>query len=96
MLGENSTFNKVILMGADYFESNDNKSNNQNKQLPNVGIGAGCEIRNAIIDKNARIGNKVKLLNIKNYDTYESDNFVIRDGIIVVPKNAIIEDGFEI
>ena len=66
------------------------------KNIPRIGIGNNCEIRNAIIDKNARIGNYVKLINKKNTIEETNDDYVIRDGIIVIPKNAVIHEGTEI
>ena len=56
-------------------------------------LGDNCIIRNSIIDKNARIGNGVNLVNERNVTEEEAENYVIRDGIIVVPKNAVIPDG---
>jgi len=60
---------------------------------PPVGIGRGTHIENAIIDKNARIGRDVRLVNGKGVDEAEGDGWVIRDGIIVVPKNGVVPDG---
>jgi glucose-1-phosphate adenylyltransferase len=58
-----------------------------------VGIGQDSEVRNAIIDKNARIGRGVKLVNREGASEAAAGNYVIVGGIIVVPKNAIIPDG---
>ena len=63
--------------------------------LPRVGVGEGTIIKKAIIDKNARIGSNARLINeegIQNADD-EDGCFFIRDGIIIVPKNALIKDG---
>jgi len=60
---------------------------------PPVGIGPGSEIRNAIVDKNARIGRNVRILNSAGAEEAEGEGWVIRDGLVVVPKNAIIPDG---
>ena len=59
----------------------------------NVGIGRDCEIRNAIIDKNARIGHGVKLVNRNGVAAETAESYAIVDGIIVVPKDAVIPDG---
>lgn len=80
-------------MGADFFESKEEIDLNLEKNIPRLGIGDNCEIRNAIIDKNARIGNGVKLVNSKGIKEETQKKYVIRDGIIVIPKNAIISDG---
>lgn len=92
-IGENCTVERAILLGADYFESKDELLQNTANQIPSIGIGNDCEIKNAIIDKNSRIGNGVKLVNIRNVKDEVTDDYVIRDGIIVIPKNAVIKDG---
>ncbi len=61
--------------------------------IPNVGICKNCEIRNALIDKNVRIGNGIKLINSRNVNDEDTEDYVICDGDIVIPKNAVIPDG---
>jgi glucose-1-phosphate adenylyltransferase len=92
-IGNNSLIERSVLMGADYFESKEEIDRNLEKNIPRIGIGNDCEIRNTIIDKNARIGNGVKLVNAKDLDEETQEEYVIRDGIIVVPKNSILPDG---
>jgi glucose-1-phosphate adenylyltransferase len=60
---------------------------------PPLGVGEGCEISNAIIDKNARIGRNVRICNEAGVDEADGDGWAIRDGIVVVAKNAVIPDG---
>jgi glucose-1-phosphate adenylyltransferase len=87
-----------IVMGSDFFEPLDEMKVNIQRGLPHIGIGQDTVIRNAIVDKNVRIGKNVKLLNaggIVNYDD-EAGNIYIREGIIIVPKGATIADGTEI
>jgi glucose-1-phosphate adenylyltransferase len=90
---ENSRINRAVIMGADYLESKAQMEINSKLGIPNVGIGRDCEIQNAIIDKNARIGNGVKLVNLQGKTDETSENYVIRDGIIVIPKNSVIHNG---
>ncbi len=87
-----------ILMGADYFESIEEIKNNLSSEKPHIGIGENCLIRRAIIDKNARIGKNVKILNQAGIDNKDGENgcYYIREGITIIPKNGIIEDGKEI
>lgn len=92
-IGNNALIERSVLMGADLFESEDDVTQNLKKQIPAIGIGNDCVIRNAIIDKNARIGNGVKLVNENGVEEETHEEYVIRDGIIVVPKNATIPDG---
>ncbi len=84
-----------IIMGSDFFESIEEIQNNVNRNFPHVGIGQNTVIRRAIIDKNTRIGNNVQLINCDNLETADDANgcWYIREGIIIVPKNATIIDG---
>lgn len=95
-IGENSKINRAVIMGADYFETQEQIEDNGNSRIPNIGIGRECEIQNAIIDKNARIGKGAKLINAEGKKEFTSENYVIRDGIIVVPKNSVIPEGMVI
>lgn len=84
-----------IVMGADYYQSLEEMRKDSAAALPRVGIGEQSLIRKAIIDKNARIGSEVRLLNEAgnlNADA-EDKSYFIRDGIIIVPKNAVIRNG---
>src|SRR5205085_12508061 len=84
-----------IVMGSDYFESLDEIGNDISIGKPHIGIGENSVILRAIIDKNVRIGKNVKLLNQDGATEREADDrsFYIRDGIIIIPKNAVIPDG---
>lgn len=84
-----------FLMGADYYQTLEEMRADLVANLPRVGIGEGTIINRAIIDKNARIGSGVRLLNeAKIVEADGADNsYFIRDGIIIVPKNAVIGDG---
>lgn len=85
----------AIIMGSDFFESIEEIQKNMNRQVPPIGIGQNTIIRRAIIDKNTRIGNNVRLLNQNNIETADGENgcYYIREGIIIIPKNATIRDG---
>jgi glucose-1-phosphate adenylyltransferase len=92
-IGGGSTVKNSILMGADYFETADELAQNAARRIPNIGIGNHCTIINAIIDKNARIGDNVSIINAHNLQERDEENYSIRDGIIVVPKGAFIASG---
>ena len=81
------------MMGADFYESAGELRTNRRKGIPDVGIGSGCAIRGAIIDKNARIGNGVTIENRKGIEHADGKGYAIRDGIVVIAKNAVIPDG---
>ncbi len=78
---------RSVLMGADYFEFESPDSN----EIP-LGIGEGAVIENAIIDKNARIGRQVTIKNVKHVDQADSDNYCIRQGIVIIAKDVVIPD----
>ena len=84
----------TYVMGADFYQDEADKLRSKEKGIPDVGIGEFCEIDGAIIDKNARIGNFVKLINKDKIDNGEKDGIYIRDGIIIVPKGHIVPDNF--
>ncbi len=94
-IDENTKIENSIVMGADYFESFEEIRDNASRGKPHIGIGQNTVIRRAIIDKNARIGSNVQLVNKNNVETQDSENgcWFIREGIIIVPKTATIPDG---
>jgi len=92
-IGENARLERAVIMGADYYESLEAMARNRDRGVPDVGIGRDCEIRNAIVDKNARIGHGVRLINARGVATETAESYAIVDGIVVVPKDAVIPDG---
>ena len=85
---EHAIIERSVIMGANFWETLPSGSS----QIP-VGIGRDCHIRNSIIDFNARIGDGCKLLNEAGVQNFDNENYCIREGIIVVPKNAILPPG---
>jgi glucose-1-phosphate adenylyltransferase len=84
-----------IIMGSDYYETIDELHENAESGRINIGIGRNSIIRRAIIDKNVRIGRDVQLLNESRVNNFDGPggSYYIRDGIIIIPKNGVIEDG---
>jgi glucose-1-phosphate adenylyltransferase len=93
VIDSDTSLKDVILMGADYYEAESGKSG---KGLPHIGIGRGCDIRNAIIDKNARIGDGVVISPEGKDREMNGVGFYIRDGIVVIPKSSVIPPGARI
>lgn len=87
-----------ILMGSDFYEPIEEIQENIDRGVPHIGIGKNTTIRRAIVDKNVRIGKDVKLLNAAGVDNKDGENgeYYIREGIIIVPKGALIPDGTEV
>jgi glucose-1-phosphate adenylyltransferase len=82
------------MMGADFYESEDQLQENVTRGRPHLGVGPGAQIEHAIIDKNARIGANVKLSAHGNADGNYPHGIIIRDGVLVVPKGVAVPDGY--
>ena len=85
----------TVVMGADYFERN-RFAADRPTGVPPIGIGSNCKIRCAIIDKNARIGNNVVIDPAGKPADFDGEDYFIRDGIVVIPKGAVIHSGARI
>ena len=92
VIDEGTRLDNVVMMGADVFETPVVRSENYERGRPNIGIGRNCRIRNAIIDKNARIGHNVELNPEGKAEGFEQGPVVIRDGVLVVEKGGVIPD----
>lgn len=87
---EGSIIKDSIIMGADFYQSIEDIENDIASGVPPIGIGKGALIQNAIIDKNSRIGDGAKITNIKKIESFDSDLYYIKDGIVIIPKNTVI------
>ncbi len=87
-IGKNVQVEEAIIMGADYYERPPGQHH-----LPPVGVGDGAIVKRAILDKNVSIGAGAKIINERNVDEEDGDCYHIRNGIVVIPKNAIVEAG---
>jgi glucose-1-phosphate adenylyltransferase len=96
ILGENSHLEDVVMMGADYYQTEKEVLADQAQGRPSMGVGRNCNIRYAIIDKNARIGDGVTLSPEGKADGDFAHGIVIRDGILCVTKGAVIPSGFKL
>ena len=84
---------EVVMMGAEYFENLDMLRENAILERPSIGVGTNCLIEKAIIDKNVRIGKHVHIINKDHVTEANGEDYAIRDGIVVLRKNASILDG---
>jgi len=85
--------NRVVILGSDFYESQQSVERHEREGRPRMGIGANCKIENAIIDKNARIGNNVTISPAGKPENVDHELYFIRDGIVIIPKDAIIPHG---
>lgn len=93
IVGNDTELHRVVTLGSDYYEAQESVELHQQEGLPRVGIGSQCRIENAIIDKNARIGNNVTISPAGKPETVDHELYFIRDGVVIIPKDAVIPHG---
>jgi glucose-1-phosphate adenylyltransferase len=89
VIAAGTTIKDSVIIGADYYAS-------ELPAQPSIGIGANCSIEGAIIDKNARLGAEVVIQPFPRGTDRATENWVVQDGIVVIPKNSILPDGTRI
>lgn len=90
---EGSTLEDVVMMGADFYETDEEMKADAEKGIPHTGVGRNCWIKGAIIDKNARIGDNVRLSVEGKADGAYPHGIIVRDGVLLVPKGGIVPSG---
>jgi glucose-1-phosphate adenylyltransferase len=95
-VGHGTTIVNAYIMGNDYYETIEEMDQDSRKGLPKLGIGERCYIKDAIIDKNCRIGNDVRINGGKHLANTDHALYTVKDGIVVVKKAAVLPDGFVI
>lgn len=93
LVGAGSQLHRVVSMGCDYYETQESIAEHESQGVPRIGIGRNTRIENAIIDKNARIGDHVVITPAGKPDNVDHKDYFIRDGIVVVPRGSIIPHG---
>lgn len=93
---QGSKLDQVVMMGADYYEMEEDFDRNDTYGRQHLGIGENCRIERAIIDKNARIGDDVEILSHEGTPDISREVYVVRDGIVVIPKNSELSSGTRI
>ena len=93
VIGKGTQLHRTVILGCDYYESQASVERHERDGLPRIGIGANCRIENAIIDKNARIGNNVVITPAGKPENLDHERYFIRDGIVIIPKDAIVPHG---
>lgn len=93
LVGEGSSLNRVILLGNDYYEAQESILEHERNGVPRIGIGKHTRIENTIVDKNARIGDNVVISPAGKPESVDHPLYYIRDGIVIIPKNAVIRAG---
>jgi glucose-1-phosphate adenylyltransferase len=92
-LGERCRIVETVIIGADRFETDEERERNRRDGLPNMNVGSDCHIERAILDKDCRVGNHVTINYRGKELNVDGDCFYIRDGIVVIPKGQVVPDG---
>jgi glucose-1-phosphate adenylyltransferase len=92
-LGERCRIVETVIIGADRFETDEEREQNRQDGLPNMNVGSDCHIERAIVDKDCRVGNHVTINYRGKELNVDGDCFCIRDGIVVIPKGMVVPDG---
>ncbi len=96
-IGKNVTIRDSILMGADFYQTVDERATDRGANHPPLGVGDGATIERTIIDKNCRIGDSARIQAFEGMPAEGDFNDVlVRDGVIVVPKNSTLPDGWSL
>ena len=92
-IGRGTTISCSYIMGSDYYETLDQIEASKTTGVPIMGVGERCYIRNAILDKNCRIGSDVRINGGDHLPDGDFETHTVRDGIVVIKKSAVIPNG---
>ncbi len=92
-IGQGTRVHDALVLGADNYESLREIEQAQARGVPPIGIGSDSIIQHAIVDKNARIGRGVRIVNEGKVENADGADWYIREGIVIVPKGAVVPDG---
>ncbi len=92
-IGKGVKIRRSLVLGADFYETGEELAESRKAGEPPLGIGEGTLIDGAIVDKNARIGRNVRIVNEARVKERDASNYYIREGIVIIPKGASIPDG---
>jgi len=94
-IGKNVVIRNSVILGNDFYELPEDLAAHTAHGDPPLGIGDGTIIEGAIVDKNVRIGRRARIVNEQGWETTaDSDRYLVRDGVAVVPKDAVVPDGW--
>jgi glucose-1-phosphate adenylyltransferase len=92
-IGRNVALRDCVVIGADRYETETERAVNDRNKMPSLGVGDGAIVERAILDKDSRVGRDVRIQNRQNIAHGEGPNYVIRDGIVVIPRGTAVPDG---
>jgi glucose-1-phosphate adenylyltransferase len=92
-IGRNTVLRDTIVIGADGYETDAERKRNRDRNVPDIGIGEGCVIERAILDKDCRIGRGVRITNARSVSDVDHPMYSIREGIVCIPRSIVVPDG---
>ena len=92
-IGKDVTMRDTVMLGADRLETDAERTRNRERGVPNFNVGDGAVVERAILDKDCRIGKGARIVNARGVEEEEGPNYVIREGIVVIPRGAVVPDG---
>jgi glucose-1-phosphate adenylyltransferase len=92
-IGRGARIRESLILGADFYESIEAIEKASAEGLPATGIGENTVIERAIVDKNARVGRDVRIVNEAGVQEADAEGYHIRDRIVIIPKGGIVPDG---
>jgi glucose-1-phosphate adenylyltransferase len=92
ILGDGVELDGALVMGCDDYETETDREASLARGIPPMGIGQNTVVNKAILDKNVRIGCNVQIVNERGLKDHDGDNFFVRDGIVIIPKAAVVPD----
>lgn len=95
-IGNGTVIQHSYVMGNDFYQDLDEMNQDITNNKIHVGIGENCFIKNALVDKNVRIGNNVHINGGKHLENFTNELYSIKDGIVVIKKDAVLPDNFRI
>jgi glucose-1-phosphate adenylyltransferase len=92
-IGAGAILSDTVMIGADRYETDADRAENRRQGIPDVGVGDRCVIERSILDKDCRVGRDVRIVNRDGLQSFDGENYVIRDGIVVLPNGTVVPDG---
>lgn len=92
-IGTDAVLRDTVMIGADRIETPAEREGNRRNGVPDIGVGEGSVIEQAILDKDCRIGKGVRIVNRDGLENHDGENYAIRDSIVVLPNGAVVPDG---
>jgi glucose-1-phosphate adenylyltransferase len=92
-IGAGAVLRRSLVLGADDYETEAEAARAAREGKPPVGIGPGAVVEGAIVDKNARVGRDVRIVNEARLVDHDGGNYFVRDGVVIIPKGAVVPDG---